>query len=604
MIRQSTSIKRKLTFAILGTTIAVLLLTAAGFVSYELITFQRWMESYVRTAADIIVLNSTASLSFGDEKSASETLSTVSVEPHIDTAALYGSNGEIFVYWPTNTSRDSFPSHPGTDGFQTVGDFLVYFHPVMQGGVRQGTLYLKSDFGARRERFGKYAVIVAIVLSASVLVAVLLSRFLQRGISQPILALADTAHAISTRRDYSVRAVKLSNDEVGVLTDAFNHMLTQIQERAEALRQNEERFRQLANAVPAHVWTADARGLAVYFNEPWYEYTGRTPQDSLGLKWTDALHPDDRERCVRLWHDAVENARGYESEGRFRRFDDEYRWFLKRAHLARDAAGQVTSWFGTNTDIDDKKRAEESVNQMNVSLEQRVQERTSQLEASNRELEAFSYSVAHDLRAPLRAIDGFNQAVIEDYGEQLPEEARNLFQRSRLASQRMSQLIDDLLNLSRVARADIRKQTVNLSEMAAALSSELEKAAPQRKVKVQIEPGLRASADERLLRLALGNLFDNAFKFTRTKSEGSIEFGHAMLQGERVFFVRDNGAGFDMQFAGKLFGPFQRLHSAREYPGTGIGLATVHRIILRHGGRIWPHSELGCGTTFYFTLPD
>lgn len=179
-----------------------------------------------------------------------------------------------------------------------------------------------------------------------------------------------------------------------------------------------------------------------------------------------------------------------------------------------------------------------------------------------------------------------------------------LFQRSRLASQRMSQLIDDLLNLSRVARADIRKQTVNLSEMAASIAAELSKAAPGRQVKVEIEPGLRAAGDERLLRLALGNLFDNAFKFTRTRAEGRVEFGHHMLDGERVFFVRDNGAGFDMQFVGKLFGPFQRLHSVTDYPGTGIGLATVHRIIMRHGGRIWPQSELGRGATFYFTLPD
>ncbi len=604
MIRRSTSIQSKLTFAILGTTLAVLLLTTAGFVTYEFITFKKGMESHVRTTAGIIALNSASSLSFGDLNTARETLTTISVDPHIQAAALYGADGELFVHWPENADPSSFPLRPNSGGFSESADSLVYFHQVTRAGAHLGTLYLKSDFGARRERFARYALIVATVLGVSMIVAVLLSRFLQRGISQPILALAEVAQAISSRRDYSVRAVKSSNDEVGVLTDAFNHMLVQIQERAEALRVNEERFRHLANAVPAHVWTADASGTIVYFNEPWYEFTGRTPQDSLGLRWTEALHPDDREGCVRAWHEAIERGCVFESEGRIRRVDGEYRWFLQRALPARDSTGSVSGWFGTNTDIDDKMRAEENVNQMNQTLEQRVRERTSQLEASNRELEAFSYSVAHDLRAPLRAIDGFSQALVEDYGAQLPPEAKELFQRSRLASQRMAQLIDDLLDLSRVARADVHMQPLDLSEMARSIAAELKKALPHRQVTVQVEPNLRAGGDSQLLRLALGNLFDNAFKFTRLKGEATIHFGATTINGERVFFIRDNGAGFDMQFAAKLFGPFQRLHTLAEYPGTGVGLATVHRVVVRHGGRIWPQSGIGQGTTFYFTLPD
>jgi light-regulated signal transduction histidine kinase (bacteriophytochrome) len=241
---------------------------------------------------------------------------------------------------------------------------------------------------------------------------------------------------------------------------------------------------------------------------------------------------------------------------------------------------------------------------MNLSLEQRVQERTSQLEASNREMEAFSYSVAHDLRAPLRAIDGFNQVLIEDYGKLLPDEAKDLFQRSRQASQRMAQLIDDLLNLSRVARAEIQWQRVNLSEMAEAIAAELQKTEPERHVRLRFHSGITCNGDDRLLRLAMENLLGNAFKFTRKTAEAEIEFGSVILDGRRVLFVRDNGAGFSMRFAGKLFGPFQRLHSVTEYLGTGIGLATVHRILFRHGGTIWPEAEPGKGATFYFTLPE
>ncbi|HWN93914.1 MAG TPA: ATP-binding protein, partial [Methylomirabilota bacterium] len=260
-------------------------------------------------------------------------------------------------------------------------------------------------------------------------------------------------------------------------------------------------------------------------------------------------------------------------------------------------------WFGTSVDIEENKRAEERISQMNVTLEQRVQERTAQLEASNRELEAFSYSVAHDLRAPLRGIDGFNQAVLEDYATNLPQEARDLMQRARQASQRMSQLIDDLLNLSRVARAEMRHQRINLSEIASGIVAELRKNEPERKVMVNIQPGLTATGDDRLLRLVMENLIGNAFKFTRNNAETVIEFGSVERGGNRVLFVRDNGAGFSMDYAGKLFGPFQRLHAATEYPGTGIGLATVHRILGRHGGKIWPEAEEKKGATFYFTLP-
>ena len=502
MTRQ-TSIRRKLTFAIMTTSVTALLLTGAGFISYELITFHRWLENYVRTVGGIIAQNSTSALTFDDPKTAEETLSTVAVDRHIKAAALYGTNRQLFAYWPTNELSSAFPARPGKREFLYEGGYLIYHTPVVQNNVLQGMLYLRSDLGAREERFGLYATIVATVLGVSLLVALLLSHLLQKGISKPLLALADTAKTVSTRRDYSVRAAKFSNDEVGALTDAFNHMLTQIQERDAALRQNEERFRQLANAVPALVWTSDDTGAVVYFNEPWYEYTGRVPADSLGFKWVQIIHPDDREDALSVWHQAVKKGVTYEAEVRLRRGDGEYRWFLSRALPARDVSGKITSWFGTSTDIEEKKRAEEKISLLNADLERRVQERTSQLEASNRELEAFSYSVAHDLRAPLRSIDGFNQALLEDYGQLLPPDAQDLMQRARQASQRMSQLIDDLLNLSRVARTEMRHQKVSLSDMAVSIAAELQKAEPERVVHFRIEPGISATGDDRLLRLVL-----------------------------------------------------------------------------------------------------
>jgi signal transduction histidine kinase/ligand-binding sensor domain-containing protein len=237
-------------------------------------------------------------------------------------------------------------------------------------------------------------------------------------------------------------------------------------------------------------------------------------------------------------------------------------------------------------------------------LEDRVCQRTAQLEAANRELEAFSYSVSHDLRAPLRSIDGFSRALLEDYEDKLEGEGKDYLQLVRAASQRMGQLIDDLLMLARVTRAEIRRTPVDLSGLAGRVAGGLQTAEPGRQVVFHIEPGLVAEADGRLVQIVLENLMGNAWKFTGKEAAARIEFGQTTGEGGAIYYVRDNGAGFDMTYVQKLFGAFQRLHTVEEFPGTGIGLATVQRIIRRHGGRVWGESVPGRQTTFYFTLPS
>jgi light-regulated signal transduction histidine kinase (bacteriophytochrome) len=236
------------------------------------------------------------------------------------------------------------------------------------------------------------------------------------------------------------------------------------------------------------------------------------------------------------------------------------------------------------------------------SLNQELQLRMAELETSNKELETFSYSVSHDLRAPLRALDGFSQVLLDTRADKLDDEAKHYLQRIRLASQRMAQLIDGLLDLARISRSNMRRDDIDLSALAAEIARDLQARDPSRAVELVIAPALHASADLRLVQAALANLLENAWKYTRHRAHARVEVGATEQHGETVYFVRDNGAGFDMAYARKLFGVFQRLHSEREFEGTGIGLATVQRIVQRHGGQIWAEAAVDQGATFFFTL--
>lgn len=281
-----------------------------------------------------------------------------------------------------------------------------------------------------------------------------------------------------------------------------------------------------------------------------------------------------------------------------------------------DAGGQVVGASTIARDISERKRAEEQerlarrvieaksaeIARLNEELEERVRERTAELEASNRELEAFSYSVSHDLRAPLRSIDGFSHILLDEYTDRLDADGQHFLNRVRAASQQMGQLIDALLQLSRVTRADMHRERVDLSALARNILDQLQQTAPSRTLRARIAPGLHAMGDPRLLHIALQNLLGNAFKFTSRRECAEIELGSFEQEGSTVFFVRDNGAGFQMEYAHKLFGAFQRLHSVSEFEGTGIGLATVQRIVQRHGGRIWAEGAPDKGASFYFTF--
>jgi PAS domain S-box-containing protein len=374
--------------------------------------------------------------------------------------------------------------------------------------------------------------------------------------------------------------------------------------RAEgALRESERWYRTLAISLPHLVWTCRADGPCDYLSPRWVEYTGIPESEQLGYRWLEQLHPDDRDRVIAEWTEVAAHGESFDIEFRIRRADGVHRWFKTRAIPLRDNNGQLVKWFGSNTDIDDVKRASEVLAAVNAELEDRVKARTAALEAANRELEAFSYSVSHDLRAPLRSVDGFSKILLQDHGEQLDAEARRVLGVVIRNVQQMGRLIDDLLAFSRVSRKELERQPVDMGKLARAVAEVLRAAEPERAIEVDIGSLGGTLGDSGLLRQVWVNLLGNAFKFTRPADRPRIEIRCEQVDGECRYTVRDNGVGFDPAYADNLFKPFQRLHPTAEFEGTGIGLAIVARIVQRHGGRVSAEGRPGAGATFGFSLP-
>jgi PAS domain S-box-containing protein len=368
-------------------------------------------------------------------------------------------------------------------------------------------------------------------------------------------------------------------------------------------KRSEEALKEQARILDlAPVVIRDLKGQIIFWNSGSEQMYGWSSEEAVGKIAHSLLHTEFprplEEIKARLF------AYGHwEGELIHTRRDGERILVASHWVLHKNEDDEPKAILEINNDITERKQAEEEVRRLNEELEQRVAERTAQLQAANKELEAFSYSVSHDLRAPLRHINGFSQALLEDYTDKLDEVGKSYLQEVRGASQEMAQLIDDVLQLARVTRSEMRREVVNLSELAQSVLAELQKRDAARALAVNVEEGLSARGDKRLLRIVLDNLLGNAWKFTSKQERPEIAFGHEQKNGETVYFVRDNGAGFDMVFADKLFGAFQRLHSAGEFEGTGVGLATVQRIVNRHGGRVWGEGAVGEGATFYFTLP-
>ena len=386
-------------------------------------------------------------------------------------------------------------------------------------------------------------------------------------------------------------------ERTAALVKANKELKVEIAER----KRTEEELRKLFNAVEqssCSVVITDIKGNIEYVNPKFSRVTGYAPEEAIGQN-PRILKSGEKppEEYKGLW-DTITSGREWEGEFHNKKKNGELYWEYASISPIRNPEGAITHFVAVKEDITERKRAEDELRKQRDHLAYL----TSRLTAANKELETFCYSVSHDLRAPLRSINGFSKALMEDYSDKLDAQGENYLQRVMAASQYMGQLIDDLLNLSRITRSEIRCKTFDLSALAKKIAAELQEAQPERQAEFIIAEKLITYGDPRLLRIALTNLLGNAWKFTGKRPRAKIELGVTKHDGKPVYFVRDNGVGFDMAYVNKLFGAFQRLHSTTEFEGTGIGLATVQRIIHRHGGQIWAEGAVDQGATFYFTI--
>jgi PAS domain S-box-containing protein len=384
----------------------------------------------------------------------------------------------------------------------------------------------------------------------------------------------------------------------GIMTD-----ITERKHAEQALRDNEQKFSIMFDKAPFSAALSKLPdGKLVNVNEAFERAFGFSKDEAIGKTSSELGFNRDQENRARTL--AELKAHGFVHDLELRLFTKVGAERIFLVNIDTVEIGGEKYILQTTQDITERKLAEEEVRRLNAELEQRVRARTAQLESANKEMEAFSYSVSHDLRAPLRGIDGFSQALLRDSTDQLSEESKHYLERILVNTRQMNELINDLLELSRVTRRELTHDQVNLSAIATDIANELKRSQSERNVEFIIADNATAEGDSHLLRIVLQNLLDNAWKFTGSRESAHVEFGIKKDTDQQVFFVRDNGVGFDMAYRDKLFGAFQRLHSVNEFPGTGIGLATVQRIIHRHGGRIWAEAEPDKGAAFYFTLGE
>src|SRR2546426_1224098 len=467
--------------ALMLTSMVVLCLPSPVFFACEVVSSRAAMARALMVRADILAGNSSAALAFENEEDAKELLAALKIDPHMVAACIYDKRRRIFAAYPDGMTSEGFPRIPERQGHRFERAHFVIFQPVMEGDRRLGTLYLRSDLHELSGHFRMLLLLLGAVMAGSILVAFLLSVRLRRRIAQPVLALAGTARHVAEEKDYGVRAPKMSEDEIGLLTDCFNDMLEQIQERDASLRKGEARLRAILESAHDSIISMNEEGRIVEFNPAAEKAFGYARTRIVGALLADLIIPPGlREKD---WMGMTRSLTTEEHSVLGRRLETmairaNGKRFPVEIAITRVAqeGPPLFTWFVR--DISERKRAEEAIRLLNEDLEKRGVERTAELEAANKELEAFSYSVSHDLRAPIRAIDGFSQILLEEKAQALDDESRRLLGVVRGNTAKMGHLIDDLLSFSRMGRTALKESPLNMTGLARGVADEIRRTAP------------------------------------------------------------------------------------------------------------------------------
>lgn len=594
-------IKRKLVGVMVLTSFAVLLLTSIVLLAYELYSYKQSTRRSLLTIADIIAANSTAVLIYDDHKLATEILSALRAEPEITAAALYDKQGHLYATYPFSLVPSTLPPTPGALGIEFKANDVTVFQPVIEGERRVGTLMLRGDLEGTYRRLGVYGLVLLAVLAGSALVALFLSNFFQRLISQPMLDLANTARLVSENKDYSVRAVKLSNDELGGFTEAFNSMLNQIQQSHTDLRASEDRLSAVFQQAGAGIAQTDLSGRFVMVNDRYCEIVGRTREKLLNLRMQDIIHPADLGHHVFLTENSARDGSSFVIETRYDRPTGGFVWVRNSVAFIRNAQGVVESALTVTEDITASKRTEKE-------LERARDEAL----AASRAKDDFLAALSHELRTPLNPVLLLASESAED--PTLPANVRADFATIRKNVELEARLIDDLLDLTRITRGklllDMRPHDVHsiLRDALATVQGELDLKSIVPTLK--LGPGSAfVLGDAVRLQQVFWNVLKNAVKFTPDRGNITVETRVAVESGELVVEITDTGIGMQPSELERIFDAFSQGDHAgpagsHRFGGVGLGLAISRMLTELHHGTIRATSAgRGCGAKFTIELP-
>jgi PAS domain S-box-containing protein len=624
MRKRNKSIQQKLMRALLLTSGVALLLVSASYLTYEFFTFRKNVIDQISTEGKIIASNSTASIAFQDEADAYEILSALKAEKNIVAACLFDKQDRVFAQYISDSSKEQIPSSPQNDSVFFRGDFLEAFIPVTQDKTRLGTLFLQSDMTPVYDRFKLYASLILLFGGITFLLAFYISKQLQKNISGPILGLSETARIISNQKDYSIRAKKRSDDEVGILTEAFNQMLAQIEsqnkeiaglnadledkikKRTFELQKSNEELERQKNFVET-VLDSSVDITAVYdkqmrlisFNKACEELYKKKKEDVLGKQFQE-IFPEPKQS--KFYSNLVKALNGeFVHEERYRSFLTG-KYFESFFIPLKDQQNNVYAVLTTAHDITDAIESSEQLKNINAALAK-----------SNRDLEQFAYVASHDLQEPLRKIQTFTQLIQKNFANK--EIIQTYLWKVKLSAQRMSELISSVLAYSRLSTNDEQFELVDLKKILSNVLTDLELQINEKNAVVESDDLPTVDGVPLQLHQLFSNLINNALKFcpqnplikissrTVSASEMPMLNGNGYTHYMEIKFT-DNGIGFDEKYAERIFTIFQRLHSKDQYAGTGIGLALCKKIVENHYGYIIAHGEINKGATFSVYFPN